>query len=130
MPPPSQIIDGQMCYGSRVLTINGLPFIANNIRIARPSTEAQDKTIKGNPGRRRETADIPDFSAELQLATQTTAYPQFGDTFHDTFDSNYGDETFVLRPVPHAEDNGEGNIRVVNITAKKKINAAAIIKVA
>lgn len=130
MAAPKIITDGQMAYGSRLLTIGAITYKANNFNVTRPVTEAKDSNPDGTPGRRRATADWAEFNAELQLPTGLTAYPGFGDTFTVTVDNaNYGAETWVLDPVPHSESNGEGEIRVVRVTGKKVLNGS-ITKVA
>lgn len=127
MAVPKIVLDGTMAYGSRVLTINSVAYIVNNIQITRPSTEAEDEKQDGTPGRRRETRGRAEFSGELQLAASNTAYPKFGDTFSATFDAQYGAETFALQPVPYGETNAAGDIRVVNITAKEVVNSITVV---
>ena len=129
MSVPKMYLDGTMAYGSRTITTTtgAVTYIASNIKVDRPTTEAIDEHADGTPGRRRETAGVATLTAELQLATSSTAYPVFGDTFTTTLDSNYGSETWVISPVPHEEDNKPGSIRVVNITAKKVINSITLV---
>ena len=108
-----------MAYGSRILTINSVAYKVNSITISRPVTEAEDSGIVGEPGRKRSTAQRATFTAELQLGTGSTAYPPRGKTFTDTFDSQFGAETFVVDVVEPAETNDAGAIRTLNVTGWK-----------
>ncbi len=124
MAAPRIVLDGTQSYGSRIITINGTAYKANNIKVTRPHTDAKDENIDGTPGRARYTAERAELTAELQLATSSTGYPAFGGTFTETFDNtNYGAETWVVMPVEQEEDNGAGNIRKFNLTAAKVINS-------
>ena len=116
---PSIVLDGTMAYGSRSITINGTAYILNNFTIDRPTIEASDETAVGAPGRRRETAGRATLTGELQLATSTTPFPQFGDTWTMTCDSNYGVETWQASPPSYTESNQPSDIRVVPLKATK-----------
>ncbi len=128
MAAPRIVLDGTQAYGSRTLTIGGVAYKANNIKVARPHTDAKDEDTNGTPGRARYTADRAVLTAELQLATSSTAYPVFGTTFSATFDSAaYGSETFVVMPVEQEEDNGEGNIRKFTLVANLVVNSITTV---
>lgn len=127
MASPTIILDGSQAYGSRVLTINSVAYIANSINIDRPVTEAEDFLAAGAPGRKRSTAQRATFTAELQLATSSTVYPARGMTFTDTFDSQFGAETFVIDVVPHQETNDAGAIRTLNVSGWKVINGITTV---
>ena len=127
MAVPKIILDGTQAYGTRTLTIGGVAYKVNNISVTRPSTEAEDENTDGTPNRRRETRGRATLTGELQLATSSTAYPKFGDTFSATFDAQYGSETFVLKPVPYGETNAAGDIRVVAIEATEVINSITVV---
>ena len=118
MPVPSFVLDGAMAYGSRTLTINAVTYKVVSLDIARPTVAAEDNLQTSAPGRKRWTGQRAQLTATLQLATGSTAYPQFGNTFTDTFDSNYGSETFVITEPPYSESNDPGEIRTVSITAE------------
>ena len=127
MPTPNIVLDGSQPYGSRTLTINGVAYKANNIQIQRPTTDVEDQSTDGTPGRARYTRQRATLTAELQLATSSTAYPIFGNTFSATFDSNIGSETFVLMLTPWEESNSPSEIRVANITAKTVVNSITTV---
>lgn len=133
MASPRIILDGGMAYGvivngTGVIVINAVPYKLNSVEVARPSSEVIQRNPDGTPAQRRETADIAALTGELQLATQTTAYPAFGQTFSCTVDSvNYGSETWALSPVPASQDNSETGIRVVKITAKKVLVGITVV---
>lgn len=132
MAAPRIILDGGMAYGvivngTGVITINTVPYKLNNVEVSRPSSEVVQHNPDGTPAQRRETADIATLTAELQLATQTTAYPMFGQTFSCQVDANYGSEQWALSPVPASQDNSETGIRVIKITAKKVLNSITVV---
>lgn len=123
----SLVLDGSQAYGvtigtSGVLTINGVAYKCNNWQPTRANTIAEDYNPNGTPGRWRMTAGFDTFSAELQLATDSTAYPKAGDTFSATCDSNYGAETWCVDFVAVPQTNGAGDIRVIPITGRKVYN--------
>lgn len=123
----SILLDGQMAYGSRTVTIGGVAFTINNIRISRPSTEVMDDDTVGGPQRRRETHGLSELTGELQLATSSTQRPVFGATWTMTVDAAYGAETWVISPGEYEEDNQPSNIRVATIKAKKVINSITLV---
>jgi len=127
MPVPNIVLDGSMPYGSRTLTINAVTYKVNSLDIDRPTATAEDNNTDGSPNRARWTAQRSTLAAELQLATGSTAYPQFGQTFTDTFDSNYGAETFVVTAAAYSESNDPGEIRTVSITASEVINSITTV---
>lgn len=132
MSAPSFILDGAQVYGTTGLNavINGVTYQLNNINVTRPYTKAMDRTPAGKPQRQRFTSDVATMTAEAQLATGTTAYPQAGTTFTLTVDSNYGSETWIVMPQEFTASNGEGDIRVVPLKCEKAINPANITTVA
>lgn len=130
MSVPSIVLDGAAPYGSRIITINSVPYKVNNIRIARPVSEANDRDTDGSPGRNRYTEGVATLTGEVQLATGSTAYPKFGDTFPLNVDPNYGSETWIVFSAEYAEDNEDTSIRVAPITCRKASNPSDITTVA
>lgn len=93
---PGYILDGSPGFGSRVLTLSGYgPILAENIQFSRPTQEAHDQKSDGEPNRSRYTQGHVALTCTLQAASGTT-FPKGGETFTDTFDDNYGAETFVM----------------------------------
>lgn len=116
----AQYNDGTVQYGSRVLTINAVTYVADNISVTRPTKEIERSNEIGEPSG---SVGVPGFvngSATLQLASGSTAEPQGGMTFTVTFDSAIGAETFYVTG-PGRVENKEGE-KKINITFKKKIN--------
>lgn len=126
MSVPAIVLDGAMPYGSRIETINGTAYKCNNISITRPVAEAQDNDTDGREQRARYTSQRAQLTAELQLPNAGTR-PQFGQTFTDTFDANYGAETFVLMPVEYQESNDPTGIRVIPLSARKVIQSITTV---
>jgi hypothetical protein len=112
--------DGTIPYGSRVLTINTVTYIANNIRISRPTKVIRRTNELDEPTGSVGIKDFVTGSAELQLATSSTAEPPQGQTFAVTFDATIGSETFLIKDVDRPEEKGSD--KKVNITFVKKYN--------
>lgn len=116
-----------MAYGTQAITINSVTYIVNNFNVSRSADEVVDTNAVGTPTRARATETLASFTAELQLATSSTAYPKFGQTFALTVDANYGSETWRLDPVNHSETREAGDIRVLNISGKKAIGTITTV---
>lgn len=130
MSVPSIVTDGTMAYGTQSVTINSVAYIINNVKVARPVKEANDEDTVGKPGRNRYTVGVDELTGDLQLATNSTAYPKFGDTFTLTLDSNYGSETWIVMPM-EAEQTNEGTaIRSAPLKCKKATNPGSVATVA
>ncbi len=128
MPSPAAIIlDGTMAYGSQIVTINGVQYKADDIKISRPVTYADDEDHLGRPQRRRATAGRSELTATLQLATSVTTRPAFGSAgvLSGTFDSNYGVEYFALDPVEYEEAAAPGDIRKMPVKGWKLLQGTA-----
>jgi hypothetical protein len=113
--------DGTVAYGSRVITINSVAFVADNINVTRP-TKAVDRTNElGEPSGSVGIADFVTMTAQLQLA-DTLVEPENGQTTAAlTFDTSIGAETFFVTSVGRAEvKDGETK---VNVSFKKKYGA-------
>lgn len=80
-------------FGSRVLTIDAIEYIAEQFQYEQPSVTAERSTQVSAPGGFALNAAARVGSAQLQLALTTTAVPLVGHTFEaDTF-------TFVITNV-------------------------------
>lgn len=131
MSSPAIVVDAVgMAYGSATVTIDSVAYILNNIKVGRAVTEANDTGVDGRPNRNRYTIGVDELTAELQLATSSTAYPQFGKTFTYTLDSNYGSETWIVMPTDAEQSNEPGAIRVAPLKAKKATNPSNVSVVA
>lgn len=120
MPSPAYN-DGTVQYGCRVLTINGNPYVADNLSINRP-TKAIDRTNEiGEPSGSVGVADFVTGSAQIQLASGSTVEPIIGNTTSAiTLDAAIGAETFYVTSVSRAES--KESEKKFNITLKKKYN--------
>ena len=117
-----------MDYGSQVVTISTVDYIADDIQISRTVSYVDDTDENGNPRRRRATAGRDTISMTLQLATSSTAYPQHGAAVTLTVDSaGYGAETFQLDPVGHMESSDPGEIRKLKVTGWKKVGTVTTV---
>ena len=127
------VLDGTMAYGtpnSGVITIDSIVYILENINVDRGASNAMTRDGRGVPNRNRFTADVPTVTADLQLATASTAYPEFGKTFTLTVDAHYGSETWIVMPQAFVATNGEGDTRIAPLKATGAINPSAITVVA
>ena len=128
MAAPRTILDGAHDYGCQDLTIDARTFIGEQIQIKRAVSYADDMDALGNPVRRRATAGRDTISLTVQLATNSTVYPQAGQTVVVTVDSTgYGAETFVLDPVDHEESNDPGEIRKLKLTGWKRVGTVTTV---
>ena len=116
-----------MAYGSTAVTIDSQAYIVNSWSVDRPVDEVVDKGSTGLPARARATAQQAGFNAELQLESGSTAFPQFGDTFTYTCDSNYGSETWVVHTVVPNISNDSGAIRTITVTGKKVLSGITTV---
>lgn len=91
------INDGNMPYGSRVLTVNGNTYIADDFTINRPSNLVERPGEFGQPTGWVLVPTLPTGSATLQLATTSTPLPEVGMSF--VVDA----ETFMLNSVSAPE---------------------------
>ena len=127
MPVPSSFLDGEMPYGTTPVTIDGETYIVKSFVPDNPVAEVVDENSTGGDSRARVVRKQRGFSAELQLATSSTVYPQFGDTFTYVTDANYGTETWVVHTATAPRSNGAGDIRTVSVTGKSVINSITTV---
>lgn len=113
------INDGTVQYGSRVLTINSVTYIAEQIEVRRPTIIIERRSELNAPNGQVQTDDFVTGTATLQLASGATIIPDNGDTFSTTFDAS--SETFFLSEVGQAESQGDA--KKVSISFRKKYNA-------
>lgn len=120
MPSPAYN-DGTVQYGSRILTINAIAYVADNISVTRP-TKAIDRTSEiGEPSGSVGVKDFETMSATVQIASGSTAEPLIGNTTSAiTFDATIGAETFFVTSVARAESKDAE--KKFNLTFKKKYN--------
>ncbi len=121
MPANTQVLDGAMKYGSITIAINGVNYVLNNFQVSRPVNHLVDNGVLGLPSRSRTVAQQATFTAEAQLETGTTAYPQLGNTFTATIDANFGSETFIIHEVTPNISNDPGAITTLAISGVKAI---------
>ena len=130
MAVPRILLDGSMAYGSRIITVSGVAYTMESFTVE-PSTDmAEDKNSDGTPNRVRKTRGLRKWSGTLQLATNTTARPIFGNTFTTQYDPAYGSETYVFDDVPYEEDNQPNAIRTVKVTGHIALNPSNLTTVA
>lgn len=119
MPSP-QFNDGTVQYGSRVLTIGGVAYVADNITVNRPTKPIERTNEIGEPSGSVGVAGFVTGSATIQLASSSTVEPAGGATFTVTFDGTIGAETFYTTS-PARTENKDAE-KKINITFTKKYN--------
>lgn len=92
-------------YGSRVLTINSLGFIANNMSWDEPASLLERQNELGAPNGAVLIEQARTGSAQLQLATSAITPPARGDTFATTVRG--ATVTCFLTSVGLPEDQGQ-----------------------
>lgn len=114
--------DGSVQYGSRTIQIpvtTGDTFVADNVEITRETKVIEQTDQLDEPSGQVLVASFVTGSAQLQMIA-STAPPQLGEEFTDTFDSDVGSETFIVSSVGQPETkDGE---KKVNIQFRKKYN--------
>lgn len=114
--------DGTIPYGSKVLTLNAVTYVAENIELSFPSAVILRTNELGEPsGQVCFNPEPRQFTCTLQLATTSTAMPVKGTSASAiTFDSVTGAETFFLYEVGMSfTQNGETKVPA---TFRKLIN--------
>lgn len=115
------INDGTVQYGSRVLTINSVSYIAEQIEVRRPTVIIERRSELNAPNGQVQTDDFVTGTATLQLASGSIVIPENGLTFSTTFVTAIGAETFFLSEIGQPESQGDA--KKVTISFRKKYNA-------
>ncbi len=110
--------DGSVPYGSRVLTINTVTYVAEQIEVRRPTFVIERRNQLNQPSGQVIDDDFVAGTATLQLATGATAIPANGMTFSTTFEA--AAETFIISEVGQPEEQGAE--KKVTISFRKKYN--------
>src|SRR5262245_21938142 len=111
--------DGTIPYGTRVLTINSVTYVAEQIEVRRPTFTIERRNQLNQPSGQVIDDDFVTGTATLQLATGSTAIPTNGQTFATTFAA--AEETFIISEVGQPEEQGAE--KKVTISFRKKYNA-------
>lgn len=114
--------DGSVQYGSRTVQIpvtTGDTFVADNIEVTRATKIIEQTDEIDEPSGQVVVADFVTGNMTIQ-ALASTAPPQLGETFSDTFDSDVGAETFYVTEVSQVED--KGSEKKYNVQFRKKYN--------
>ncbi len=108
---------GGLPYGSRILMINGVAYIADNFNITRPTQQLSRKSQIGAPNGFRLLADRKTATASLQLEVDSTAIPGRG----LEFDGEAADEVakWVIIEVSPAEVSD--GLKTVAISCWEKV---------
>src|SRR6266540_2244455 len=94
--------DGSIPYGSLVLTINNVTYVAEQIEVRRPTFIIERRNQLNQRSGQVIDDDFVTGTATLQLATGATAIPTNGMTFSTTFEA--AAETFIVSEVGQPEE--------------------------
>jgi hypothetical protein len=89
-------------YGSRVVTITSVGYIANNFSVSDPLNVIERQTELGAPNGAIGIDQVKTGSAQLQIATTSTSYPVKGAEFSATVNGTA--ITFFLTDVGMPEE--------------------------
>ena len=130
MAVPQVINDGVTAFGTTgisgnegAVTINSITYVVEAQTITPNWNQASDQTATGNPGRTRFTKQAYTGSITLQLATQTTQYPNAGATFTRAVPNESASLTFVVLSAPYELSNSDTGIRTVTVQIQQVINS-------
>src|SRR5687767_1785857 len=115
--------DGSVPFGSTSITINGVAYVAENIRVNNPASVIERRDATNNPSGQATHKDFVTGSATLQLTASGTAVPQTAadsDVYVFTADLGMGSMTWFLTSVGNMY--AQGDARKVDIEFRKKIN--------
>jgi hypothetical protein len=112
--------DSSFAYGSRVLTIDSVAYVAENCVVNRGSKTIEQTNEIDEPTRQVSYRTFVVGSATLQLASTATVIPEQGDEFSTTWVTAIGSETFYLTDIDQPESKGDA--KFVNVSWRKKLN--------
>lgn len=112
--------DGTVPYGSVVLTINAVTYVAESFNVTRPTTKIERLNELNEPNGKVTIANFVTGTAVLQLATTSTVIPAAGQEFSLTLDSAIGSETFYV--TDREQPLSQGEAKKCSITFDKKYN--------
>lgn len=124
MPDPAGTKnDGGLVFGSQVVTIDSVAYVAENISIDAPSTIIEQKNQYGVPSGQVIVEGFITGTATLQLASSTTAMPSIGDTFTLVQVGGGSGVNFLVSQV--GQSFSQDAETKVNISFRKRINTPA-----
>lgn len=112
--------DGNVPYGSQVLTINAVTYVAEGITPKNPTKVIERRNELDEPSGQVLVQDFITGSAVLQLAAANTAMPTPGLTFTADFLGAGSNQTWILSEV--SPPLAQADAHKVNIEFRKKIN--------
>ena len=114
------INDGSIPYGSVVLTINSVTYVAESISLDLPTNVLERKNEVGEPSGQVLVNGFNTGSASLQLASTSTAHPANGMTFTADLQKAGTNQTYIVSQV--SPKLGAEAIKMVDINFRQKIN--------
>lgn len=114
------INDGSIPYGSQVLTINAVTYVAESITLSEPTNVIERMNELGEPSGQVLVNQFNTGSATLQLASTSTAHPANGMTFTADLQKAGSNQTYIVSEV--SPQLGQQAAKTVNISFRQKIN--------
>jgi hypothetical protein len=123
MPDPAGTKnDGGLVFGSQVVTIDSVAYVAENISIDAPSTIIEQKDEYGVPSGQVIVEGFVTGTATLQLASSATALPAIGDAFQITTVGGAAVYFLISQVGQSFSQDAETK---VNVSFRKRINTPA-----
>lgn len=123
MPDPAGTKnDGGLVFGSQILTIDSVAYVAENISVDAPSAVIEQKNIYGVPSGQVIVEGFVTGTATLQLASSATVLPTIGDAFQLT---TVGGTSVYFLVSQVGQSFSQDAETKVNISFRKRINTPA-----
>ncbi len=123
MPDPAGTKnDGGLVFGSQVVTIDSVAYVAENISIDAPSTIIEQKDEYGVPSGQVIVEGFVTGTATLQIASSATALPAIGDAFQITTVGGVAVYFLISQVGQSFSQDAETK---VNVSFRKRINTPA-----
>lgn len=112
--------DGNIPYGSQVVTIGATAYVAENINFTQPTTAVERRDEIGDPSGQLIKSNFDTGSAALQLATTATQIPAVGATFTFIRTGGLGAVTIGVVVSEVGEVQAQLDISKVNINFRRR----------
>jgi hypothetical protein len=115
--------EGDIPYGSQIITIGATAFVAENINYSEPSTLIERRNESGEASGQVVISGFGTGTATLQLATTLTMIPTIGATFTLTRNGGATAVTIGCFVSETSETYGQLEIKKVNINFRRRYNS-------
>lgn len=113
------INDGNVPYGSYLVTVNSVGYVAENISPSRPSSIIERRDQLNAPSGQVIIPDFESATMTLQRPTTSQALPDIGDAAEFPSEAGLGTPTWYVSDVGAAY--AAGDVQKFNVTARKAV---------